>query len=107
MKKIFWHAEYKVKHLLEKAGSNVKCVAVNDCCREPFEPLKLRIVEALKIAFPDLQPVQSSAEKSQMENISAEECSFYKDLFGSKRKGAQKPTKNLINYLAVYGNTAG
>ena len=42
-----------------------------------------------------------------MENISAEECSFYSDLFGSKRKGAEKPTKNLINYLAVYGNTAG
>ena len=48
VEKIFWPFEEKLRKLGELGGSNVKVVAVYDICREPLEPLKNKIYEALK-----------------------------------------------------------
>ena len=45
--KMFWEAEANIKQLLEMTGSNVKALCIYDCCREPFESLKEKIIEAL------------------------------------------------------------
>ena len=47
--KIFWESEEKIKQLLQTSGSNVKALVIYDCCREPFEKLKLNIMKALEI----------------------------------------------------------
>ena len=46
--KIFWEPETNVKKLLGTTGSNVKALCIYDCCREPYQPLRDRIIEALK-----------------------------------------------------------
>ena len=75
--KIFWDAELKIKNLLKTTGSNVKALVIYDCCREPYEKLKQKIMEALKIMKdkegqnpldPNLKPLQFMEK-----NISAEE----------------------------------
>ena len=45
--KIFWPAETKLRKIGEMCGSFVKIIAVYDICREPYEPLKAKVEEAL------------------------------------------------------------
>ena len=46
--KIFWPLEERLGKYGELGGSNVKVVAIYDICREPFDPLKNKVEEALK-----------------------------------------------------------
>ena len=77
MDKIFWEAELKIKQLLGNTGSNVKALVIYDCCREPFEELKQKIMKALdkmkdKEGQSQLDPNLKSL-KIKEENISAAE----------------------------------
>ena len=42
--KIFWTVEDKIKTFLRRCGSNVKAICVYDCCREPYQKLRDKII---------------------------------------------------------------
>ena len=59
----------------------MKCVAVNSCCREKFEPLKEKITCAIAVFAHNQNPIINHATLKEAEAISAEECNFYSDCF--------------------------
>ena len=46
--KIFYPAEYRIKKILARAGSNCKSMVVYDCCREDYAELRKKIIETHK-----------------------------------------------------------
>ena len=89
----------------ELGGSNVKVVAVYDICREPFEPLKKRISDALS----KVSENNGAVEESKSEKIKELED----DLMEARKeeikegRGIGGEAKRPSNYFSIHGTTAG
>lgn len=91
----------------ELGGSNVKIVAVYDICREPIEPLKKNIQEALdkhaaarRIASP--RRPHSFDEIEELEELKDTEVEEQKE-----GRGFHAEVKRASNYFSIHGTTAG